>query len=103
MPDPNLPDKRLAADTDLREQVHEALLAQLLAQVARESGSEALSKVFIGAQQQVINMRVMRGENPANSPQIKAIERHFNRIGAMMHAALIKYSKDYRGLAQIDT
>ena len=94
MPVRNLPNRSAYEDEDLRLEVHEALLAQLLAQVARDCGREALSSVFIGAQQHMINMRVVRGENPRNNPAIKEIERHFNRLGALMHAVLIKYSKD---------
>jgi hypothetical protein len=97
----SLPIRSDSGNEDLRLGVHEALLAQLLAQVARDSGVEALSTIFIGAQQHMINLRVVRGESPVNNPAIKEIERHFNRVGALMHAVLVKYSKDRRSFLML--
>jgi hypothetical protein len=46
-------------------------------------------------------LTVVRGESPVNNPAIKEIERHFNRLGALMHAVLVKYSKDHRSFLML--
>ncbi len=64
MPKRDLPDRAIVNEADLRLQVHEALLAQRLAQVAQDSGREASRRSSSAPRQHMINLRIMRGESP---------------------------------------